>query len=153
MPIDTTKTCLQVEGKNGINLLKNRIQQNGIRTFYNGSGAACMATMIGHFPWFYTYNFLNKNIEEPDSGAMKLVRNAGIGFCSSFSSDIVSNSTRVLKVSRQSYGSNVSYGFIIREIIQKDGLGGLFGRGLKTKILANGMNGMLFAVLWKYFQN
>ena len=28
---------------------------------------------------------------------------------------------------------------------------GLFGRGLKTRILANGMQGLLFSILWKLF--
>jgi hypothetical protein len=28
---------------------------------------------------------------------------------------------------------------------------GLFGRGLKTRIVANGCQGLMFAVLWKYF--
>ena len=32
---------------------------------------------------------------------------------------------------------------------QEDGLVGLFGRGLSTKIFANGMQGLLFSVLWK----
>jgi len=26
----------------------------------------------------------------------------------------------------------------------------LFGRGLKTKLLANGLQGIMFSVLWKY---
>jgi hypothetical protein len=26
---------------------------------------------------------------------------------------------------------------------------GLFGRGLQTKIIANGMQGLMFSVLWK----
>lgn len=34
----------------------------------------------------------------------------------------------------------------LQEVIAKDGVLGLFGRGLKTKILANGMQGMLFTV-------
>jgi hypothetical protein len=29
---------------------------------------------------------------------------------------------------------------------------GLFGRGLKTRIIANGMQGIMFSVLWKYFE-
>jgi len=32
-----------------------------------------------------------------------------------------------------------------------DGLKGLFGRGLKTRIIANGLQGLLFSVLWKLF--
>ena len=29
---------------------------------------------------------------------------------------------------------------------------GLFGRGLGTKILSNGISAMLFSVLWRYFE-
>jgi hypothetical protein len=32
------------------------------------------------------------------------------------------------------------------------GYAGLFGRGLQTRILANGMQGIMFSVLWKYFE-
>ena len=38
-------------------------------------------------------------------------------------------------------------------IIEKDGVIGLFGRGLKTRILANGLQGMMFSVMWKYFMD
>ncbi len=34
-------------------------------------------------------------------------------------------------------------------IIEKDGLKGLFGRGLKTKILSNGLQGLMFTVIWR----
>ena len=41
MPIDTTKTMLQVEGKDGITKLKNKIKQGGPKVMYAGSlGAA-----------------------------------------------------------------------------------------------------------------
>lgn len=33
----------------------------------------------------------------------------------------------------------------------QDGISGLFGRGLKTRILANGLQGLLFSILWKLF--
>lgn len=33
----------------------------------------------------------------------------------------------------------------------EDGLLGLFGRGLKTRILCNGLQGLLFSILWKLF--
>lgn len=32
-----------------------------------------------------------------------------------------------------------------------DGIKGLFGRGLKTRIIANGLQGLLFSILWKFF--
>jgi hypothetical protein len=38
-----------------------------------------------------------------------------------------------------------------RAVIATDGLRGLFGRGLKTRILANGLQGLMFSILWKLF--
>ena len=38
-----------------------------------------------------------------------------------------------------------------RLVVLQDGISGLFGRGLKTRILANGMQGILFSILWKLF--
>jgi hypothetical protein len=34
-------------------------------------------------------------------------------------------------------------------VLAKDGVSGLFFRGLGTKILSNGMQGLLFNVLWR----
>lgn len=36
-------------------------------------------------------------------------------------------------------------------MVAADGLKGLFGRGLKTRIIANGLQGLLFSILWKLF--
>jgi len=155
MPIDTCKTILQVEGKNGVNILANKIKSNGIGVLYNGGVASCIATMIGHFPWFLTYNTLNEKlppIEYKDNKVQALCRNAFIGFSSSFVSDVTSNSTRVVKVYRQTHNTQLTYPNIVKNIIEKDGIIGLFGRGLKTKIISNGIQGIMFTVLWKYFQ-
>lgn len=38
-----------------------------------------------------------------------------------------------------------------RLVILQDGVLGLFGRGLKTRIIANGLQGILFSILWKLF--
>ena len=46
----------------------------------------------------------------------------------------------------------MSYRCVVERVLDKDGLAGLFGRGLKTRILANGLQGLMFSVLWKYFQ-
>jgi len=40
-----------------------------------------------------------------------------------------------------------------RAVIAADGVIGLFGRGLSTRILANGLQGLLFSVLWELFMN
>jgi len=36
-------------------------------------------------------------------------------------------------------------------IISQEGYAGLFGRGLKTRILANGIQGAMFTILWRAF--
>jgi hypothetical protein len=38
-----------------------------------------------------------------------------------------------------------------REIIAHEGVLGLFGRGLPTRLLTNGLQGLLFSMLWKLF--
>lgn len=82
----------------------------------------------------------------------KFARNAVIGFTSSVVSDSISNSLRVIKTYRQTHPEKVSYTRAINEVIAKDGLIGLFGRGLKTRILANGLQGIMFSVLWKLIE-
>ena len=48
---------MQVEGS--IKNLVAKMKSNGPRVLYNGSIATSSATMIGHYPWFMTYNYLN----------------------------------------------------------------------------------------------
>jgi hypothetical protein len=40
-----------------------------------------------------------------------------------------------------------------KEVIEKEGWRGLFGRGLITRYVANGLQGILFSVLWKLFSD
>ena len=79
----------------------------------------------------------------------KLGRSALIGFCASAVSDTCSNSIRVVKVYKQANSEAISYPEAVRRVIKEDGLAGLFGRGLSTKIIANGLQGLMFSVLWK----
>ena len=46
-----------------------------------------------------------------------------------------------------------SYGEAIKMVIEKDGVSGLFFRGLVTKIISNGCQGILFSVLWRMGQD
>uniref|UniRef100_A0A0A9Z085 Peroxisomal adenine nucleotide transporter 1 n=1 Tax=Lygus hesperus TaxID=30085 RepID=A0A0A9Z085_LYGHE len=152
MPIDTCKTILQVEGANGLQHLRNKIRAHGPVVLYHSSIAASAATFVGHYPWFMTYNFLNGSLPQyHDHRGKKLVRNAGIGFVCSCVADTVANSLRVVKTYRQTHQEKVSYITSVKHIIHDDGVVGLFGRGLRTRLLANGMQGLLFSVLWKYF--
>mmetsp|Transcript_554 Transcript_554/g.1037 ORF Transcript_554/g.1037 Transcript_554/m.1037 type:complete len:344 (+) Transcript_554:148-1179(+) len=155
MPVDTVKTILQVEGKKGLPMLKHKIQVGGPRVIYSGALGAAGATMVGHYPWFATFNLLQEKIPLPEDNSLpkKLGRNALIGFCSSVVSDCTSNSIRVVKTTKQTYHEPITYPETVRMIVAQDGLQGLFLRGLGTRILANGMQGMMFAVLWKYLES
>lgn len=153
MPIDTIKTMMQVEGKHGFTTLRQKLKSQGIPVLYHGSLAASLATFVGHYPWFTTYNYLNVYLPRYSEKPKQLVRNACIGFSASLISDICSNSIRVVKTTRQTATQTISYSQAIQEILQKDGYKGLFGRGLKTKILSNGVQGILFSVLWNLGQD
>ena len=49
MPVDTLKTILQVEGKNGIPILKQKLKR-GPQVLYYGAIATASATFVGHYP-------------------------------------------------------------------------------------------------------
>lgn len=150
MPVDTVKTTMQVTGK--FSAVTDKLKTNGPKALYNGSLAAASATFVGHYPWFFTYNVLSEKIPEQDDPIKKLGRRALIGFCSSAISDTCSNSIRVCKVYKQAHPEQISYPQVVRNVIQESGMKGLFLRGLETKILANGMQGILFSILWKHFE-
>jgi len=150
MPVDTTKTTMQVTGK--FSAVVDKVKINGPLSLYNGSIAAASATFVGHYPWFFTYNLLSEKIPKQDTQVAELGRRAIIGFCSSAISDTCSNSIRVVKVYKQSHPEQLSYPQIVKNVIQESGISGLMFRGLETKILANGMQGILFSILWKHFE-
>ncbi|TDL20458.1 mitochondrial carrier [Rickenella mellea] len=150
-PVDTVKTTMQTQGRDGMKILRARIKANGIGSLWWGAFATAAATFVGHYPWFGTYNYLDSTLPPPTTFAEKLLRQAFIGFCASVISDTVSNSLRVVKTYRQVNLTRVSYTTAAREVIAVDGIKGLFGRGLKTRILANGLQGLMFSVLWKLF--
>ncbi|KAF5976039.1 hypothetical protein FCOIX_7293 [Fusarium coicis] len=152
-PIDTLKTTLQAQGARGTALLRRRIKSNGIGSLWWGAFATAAATFVGHYPWFATYNYLSEVITEPPKHPLFwwLLRLAFIGFCASIVSDSISNSLRVVKTYRQVNDTKVSYAEAARAVVIQDGVIGLLGRGLKTRILANGLQGILFSILWKLF--
>ena len=150
MPIDTLKTSMQVGGKDGLSNLKNKFRAKGPGVFWYGALASASATFVGHYPWFLTYNTLNEYLPQYDDQLKKLSRSAVIGFCSSAVSDTCSNSIRVVKVYKQANENPITYPEALKRVIAEDGVAGLFGRGLKTKIISNGMQGLMFSVLWKY---
>ena len=136
-PIDTVKTTLQVQGNNGIKILKNRIINNGSFTLWNGALASSTATMIGHYPWFLTYNYLNITLKPSNSFKEKIIRNGFIGFTSSIVSDTCSNSMRIIKTFKQTHPTNITYTEVVKYILKNSGIKGLLFRGLDTRIIAN----------------
>ena len=156
MPIDACKTIMQVEGASGLTKLGAKIRTGGPFVLWHGATGAMMATFAGHYPWFFTNNALNDYFPKYDRKkelAMYLGRNAVIGFCSSAVSDTVSNSLRVLKTTVQSSTTPIGYGAALKMVIEKDGIAGLMFRGLVTKIISNGCQGILFSVLWRMGQD
>ena len=103
--------------------------------------------------WFGTYNFLEGRLPPPHGTLQTLGRRAFIGFVASIISDTTSNSLRVVKTYRQVNETRIGYTAAARAVIAVDGLKGLFGRGLKTRIIANGLQGIMFSVLWRFFMD
>ena len=99
-------------------------------------------------PWFVTYNMLTKMVPPVKGSVAKQLRSALIGFCCSFVSDVVSNSVRVVKTAKQTASTQQSYAETVQQIIEKDGVSGLFFRGLGTKVASNGVQAMLFTIVW-----
>lgn len=151
MPIDAIKTSQQTDGAKGLALLLEKVSAEGISTLYAGALAASFATFLGHYPWFITYNFLQEKIPKM-SGLQGKLRSAGIGFCSSLTSDIVSNPIRVVKTALQASSVSTTYAAVIGSIVEREGVFGLWSRGLTTKLVSNGLQAMLFTVCWRYFE-
>jgi len=152
MPLDTLKLNYQVNGS--LNPLKTKLKSSGPKILYNGSIAAFSSTLIGHYPWFLTYNYLNNYYPEDknDSAIKKLTMRASIGLTSSLVSDTSSNFVRVIKTIKQTSANTLSYKDSVKNLYKQDGVMWVF-RGLKTKILTNGLNGILFSITWKYYQD
>jgi Mitochondrial carrier protein len=141
---------MQVTGK--FSAVVDKVKLAGPLTLYNGALAAASATFVGHYPWFFTYNLLSEKIPKQDTQLGELGRRAILGFSASAISDTCSNSIRVVKVYKQSYPEQLTYVQVVRNVLQESGVTGLMFRGLETKILANGLQGILFSILWKHFE-
>jgi hypothetical protein len=153
MPIDTCKTVLQVDSKEGFRELMRKVRSGKLYLLYEGAIASALSSSLSNWPWFYVYRKLtilcqNRNYLVDH----KLIQNAIIGFLASVVSDTTTNVFRVIKTNKQSLARkrSVGYGEAIREILAIDGLVGLFGRGLMSKLLANAIQSVVFTVVWRW---
>jgi len=156
VPIDTWKTSKQVHGKDGLKIVMDKVRANGVPALYQGALASSFATMVGHYPWFVTYNYMNSylpNISYKEDALKALGRNALIGFCASAISDTTSNSIRVIKTVKQTNAIQIGYMEALQQVVKKDGWRGLMFRGLETKLLTNGVQGIIFSVVWKFLKD
>ncbi len=160
-PLDTVKTTLQVGSGQGSSMLWEKIRQHGILVLWDGALGNSLATLVGHYPWFIVHNFLEERLPHPKAPLidatpldrkrhyrLTLLRRAFIGFCSSVSSDCVSNGIRVVKTYQQTAAIPITYKQAFVELLETNGPAFVL-RGLKLKILSNGLSGILFALLWK----
>lgn len=151
MPIDTCKTVLQVDSRDGFKNLMQKVRAGKINVLYQGALALIASSMISYYPWFYSYRVLSESDLVAAAFAPGLVKNAFIGFSASVVSDVISNGIRVIKTTKQSMGSRhaVSYGETISLILAEDGWRGLLCRGLKTRIFGNALQSVLFTIVWR----
>lgn len=153
-PVDTLKTTLQVEGGAAYTLLMEKVAKHGIGTLYAGCAATWLASFVGGYPWFATFNGLDARIPKPppDSLPLKLCRTAFLGVSATAVSDTVANSLRVLKTTRQTSATPISYVDAARLVISTDGWTGLFARGLGTRLITNMIQASLFTIIWKLLE-
>ena len=59
---------------------------------------------------------------------------------------------RVVKTFTQTSQEPIGYVAAASSIVQRDGVLGLFLRGLGTRLVTNGVQAALFSVTWKYLQ-
>ena len=55
MPVDTCKTVLQIDSKEGFRMLIRKVRSGKIGVLYQGSLAMALSSMIGHYPWYVTH--------------------------------------------------------------------------------------------------
>lgn len=131
MPLDTISNIYQVHGKNGYKYINGNL--------YRGTFAYGAIQGINSSCWLFSYSQLKTH---------SLFKNENLnhiycGFFSSLITDIIVNPFRVIKTNKQVNSNNISYIDIVKS------LQGSFYRGLKTRLLLNGINGSLFVLFWK----
>ena len=133
-------------------MLRQKVSRSGASVLYHGYLGTAGASMLGYYPWFFTFGYLDRTLTAQDTPLASLCRHAGMGFAASLVSDTASNAARVTKTYRQTHPTPISYLDAARTIVAQDGWTGWLGRGLRTKWAANGIQSATFAVTWKYLE-
>lgn len=171
MPIDTCKTVLQVSGSRGFHNMLLRVRRGDLLVLYEGTWATMLSTIASHYPWFAVHNWLDAVLWSSSSYSSIVLRSALIGLLASIVSDAVSNVLKVIKTVKQSSSSetlvtdaetgmtndkarrkrrsSITYEDAVRQVLSEGGWAALFGRGLLARLLSNGVQSVLFTVIWK----
>ncbi|CAK0789248.1 unnamed protein product, partial [Prorocentrum cordatum] len=124
------------------------VKAGGVAVLWYGWEGNLVANIVGGYPWFVTVNALSAAVPEPPGFWAARVRHALIGAVAATVSDLASNSIRVLKTQKQtSQDPSAGYLQAARAVIARDGVRGLFLRGLETRICTNVLQGAFFTVL------
>lgn len=150
-PFDTCKTTMQVEGPAAYDLLVRKARAEGVGTLWNGAIGNAVASFVGSYPWFFTFNLMDELLPKASKAQViyRLTRSAAMGLIATGVSDVTSNSVRVIKTTRQTSAVQLSYLGAVQLVVSADGWQGLLCRGLGTRLLANALQSALFAIVWK----
>ncbi|KAK1866454.1 hypothetical protein I4F81_008972 [Pyropia yezoensis] len=157
LPLEVARTNLQVRGAAGGGArLRASVAAAGVRALYSGGLASAASTGTGHLVFFSTLNALHARVPAaPDQTgeAGALTRWAGIGLAASAVADTANNGLRVITTAAQTRGADAArppaYGPLVRGLLARGGVWGLVGRGLLTRVAANGGQAIFFMVAWK----
>lgn len=151
-PLDTLKTTSQVHGASSGKIFARRIREGGMLEFWSGASAMFLVVWVGSVPWWAVYNTVMEHWPAPHTATLHMVRNGLAGMLAGMVSDLSTNWLRVLKVKRQAAeeGSIGTEGYFAdaKDVISKDGIMGLFFRGMFVRMLAGAVQGAFFSVMW-----
>lgn len=151
-PIDTVGTVIRTEGKPGLKTLRRKIKDRGITCLWSGALAGSAVSFVELYFWFGTYNYLREVLPKQQTRDWIVSRRVLIGFCASLISYAMLFPVVALRMMYLLF-HNVDTKIIkdVREISVADGGLVLFGRGWQKRIFERGIQGLVFAVLWKVF--
>jgi len=145
LPVDQYKTAIQVNGDIGKRIFIERIKEYGPKVLFRGGVANLIQSNISNYPWWVTYNILQKRIP-----LHVKCRDSLSGFIATFVSDILSNSLRNIKVRQQQTSQNIND--TVKSILNEDGLNVLLFNGLKAKLVCNCLQGTVFTTFLNYIR-
>jgi len=147
-PLANLSAVQQVHGKEGLRFFKEKVRGRP-SALWSGAGGSMATSVLGHYTWCISHRKLQERLPEPPGAHGRDLRNAAVGFLSTSISDLSTNFLRVLTTFQQTEREQIGYLTCARRLVAEQGLLGLFGRGLSTRLLASGSQGAVFNVVWK----